>query len=115
MTRIVSQLLDIAELETYSIDPREKADLRAICAEVAEFAAPLALAQGKSIALSGDGRLGMDQWQLGDGPVHALSAISSRMRSTIRRRERPSRSSSRTAALSASWTKGPELGMTSAI
>lgn len=53
MTRIVSQLLDIAELETYSIDPREKADLRAICAEVAEFAAPLALAQGKNIALSG--------------------------------------------------------------
>ena len=53
MTRIVGQLLDIAELETYSIDPQETADLRAICAEVAEFAAPLALAQGKSIALSG--------------------------------------------------------------
>jgi signal transduction histidine kinase len=53
MARIVSQLLDIAELETLSIDPREKADLRAVCAEVAEFAAPLALAQGKNIALSG--------------------------------------------------------------
>jgi signal transduction histidine kinase len=53
MARIVSQLLDIAELETFSIDPSEKADLRAICAEVAEFAAPLALAQDKSIALSG--------------------------------------------------------------
>ena len=53
MARIVSQLLDIAELETVSIDPQEKADLRAICAEVAEFAAPLALAQGKDIALSG--------------------------------------------------------------
>jgi signal transduction histidine kinase len=53
MTRIVGQLLDIAELETYSIDPQETADLRAICAEVAEFAAPLALSQGKSIALSG--------------------------------------------------------------
>jgi signal transduction histidine kinase len=53
MTRIVGQLLDIAELETYSIDPQETADLRAICAEIAEFAAPLALAQGKSIALSG--------------------------------------------------------------
>jgi signal transduction histidine kinase len=53
MTRIVGQLLDIAELETYSVDPQEKADLRAICAEVAEFAAPLALSQGKSIALSG--------------------------------------------------------------
>jgi signal transduction histidine kinase len=53
MARIVSQLLDIAELETFSIDPSEQADLRAICAEVAEFAAPLALAQDKSIALSG--------------------------------------------------------------
>ena len=53
MARIVSQLLDIAELETYSIDPSEKADLRAICAELVEFAAPLALAQDKSIALSG--------------------------------------------------------------
>jgi len=58
MARIVNQLLDIAELETLSIDPLEKADLRAICAEVAEFAAPLALAQGKNIALSGS-----------DGPV----------------------------------------------
>jgi signal transduction histidine kinase len=53
MTRVVSQLLDIAELETLSVDPQERADLRAICAEVVEFAAPLALAQDKSIALSG--------------------------------------------------------------
>jgi signal transduction histidine kinase len=52
MARIVNQLLDIAELETLSIDPLEKADLHAICAEVAEFAAPLALAQDKNIALS---------------------------------------------------------------
>lgn len=58
MARIVNQLLDIAELETFSIDPSEKADLRAISAEVAEFAAPLALAQGKNIALVG-----------GDAPV----------------------------------------------
>ena len=53
MSRIVSQLLDIAELETFAIDPAERADLRDICAELAEFAAPLALAQGKHIALSG--------------------------------------------------------------
>jgi signal transduction histidine kinase len=52
MARVVNQLLDIAELETLSIDPLEKADLHAICAEVAEFAAPLALAQDKNIALS---------------------------------------------------------------
>jgi signal transduction histidine kinase len=53
MARIVSQLLDIAELETFSIDRAEQADLRALCAEVAELAAPLALARSKSIALSG--------------------------------------------------------------
>jgi len=52
MARVVNQLLDIAELEILSIDHLEKADLHAICAEVAEFAAPLALAQGKNIALS---------------------------------------------------------------
>jgi len=53
MARIVSQLLDIAELDAFAIDPSERADLRAVCAEVAELAAPLALAQDKSIALSG--------------------------------------------------------------
>ena len=53
MSRIVSQLLDVAELETFVVEPGEKADLHSVCAEVAEFVAPLALAQGKSIALSG--------------------------------------------------------------
>jgi signal transduction histidine kinase len=53
MARIVSQLLDIAELETFSLDPSEQTDLHALCAEVAEFTAPLALGQGKSVALSG--------------------------------------------------------------
>jgi signal transduction histidine kinase len=53
MARVVSQLLDIAELDTLSVGASERADLRAVCAEVAELAAPLALAQGKSVALSG--------------------------------------------------------------
>ena len=53
MSRVVSQLLDIAELETFAVDPSETADLQSVCAEVAEFVAPLALAQGKTIALSG--------------------------------------------------------------
>jgi signal transduction histidine kinase len=53
MSRIVSQLLDIAELDTFVLDPSEKADLRAVCAEVVEFLAPLAVAQRKSIGLSG--------------------------------------------------------------
>jgi signal transduction histidine kinase len=58
LIRIVGQLLDIAELETFSVDPLEIADLRSVCSGVAEFIAPLAVAQGKSVALSG-----------ADGPV----------------------------------------------
>jgi signal transduction histidine kinase len=53
MARVVSQLLDIAELDSFVADPEETADVRAVTAEVAEFIAPLALAQGKDIALSG--------------------------------------------------------------
>jgi len=53
MSRIVSQLLDIAELEGFVVDPEEKADLHSVAGEVAAFIAPLALAQGKSIALTG--------------------------------------------------------------
>jgi len=53
MSRVVTQLLDAAELETFVIDPAETADLRQVCAEVAEFFAPLALRQEKTIALSG--------------------------------------------------------------
>jgi signal transduction histidine kinase len=53
MSRIVSQLLDIAELESFVVGPEEKADLQSICSEVAAFVAPLAVAQGKSIALAG--------------------------------------------------------------
>ena len=53
MAHIISQLLDIAELDAFVVDPAEKADLRAVAAEVAEFVAPLALAQGKEIALLG--------------------------------------------------------------
>ena len=53
MSRVVSQLLDAAELETLVVNLSERADLHEVCAEVAEFVAPLALAQGKTIALSG--------------------------------------------------------------
>ncbi len=53
MSRIVGQLLDIAELDAFMIDPLETADLRGVCAEVAEFIAPLALEQGREIALLG--------------------------------------------------------------
>ena len=53
MAHIVSQLLDIAELDAFVVDPQEKADLKCVASEVAEFVAPLALAQGKDVALSG--------------------------------------------------------------
>jgi signal transduction histidine kinase len=53
MARIISQLLDIAELDAFVVDPLEKADLRSVTTEVAEFVAPLALAQGKDVALLG--------------------------------------------------------------
>src|SRR5260370_40646173 len=53
MSRIVGQLLDIAELDAFTIDPLEVADARGVCAEVAEFIAPLALRQGREIALLG--------------------------------------------------------------
>ena len=53
MSHIVSQLLEIAELETLVVDPAEKADLRDAAAEIAAFLAPLALSQKKEIMLSG--------------------------------------------------------------
>jgi signal transduction histidine kinase len=53
MSRIVGQLLDIAELDALVIDPAEMADAQSVCAEVAEFIAPLALEQGREIALLG--------------------------------------------------------------
>jgi signal transduction histidine kinase len=53
MSRIVNQLLDIAELEHFTVDADETADLLKICAEIVAFVAPLAVAHGKSIALTG--------------------------------------------------------------
>jgi signal transduction histidine kinase len=58
MTRVVNQLLEAAELETVMIGADDRVDLQRVCAEVAEFIAPLALAEGKNIALTG-----------ADGPV----------------------------------------------
>jgi len=53
MTRLVNQLLEMAELETLVIAPGETADLVAVAAEVAAFIAPLALSQGKTVAVTG--------------------------------------------------------------
>lgn len=53
MSRIVAQLLEIAELDTLVLDPSETADLRAVCADVVGSIAPYALAGQKDIALKG--------------------------------------------------------------
>ena len=53
MSRLVNQLLEMAELETFIIGPDETADLVAVAAEVAAFLAPLALANDKRLAVAG--------------------------------------------------------------
>src|SRR5581483_12279737 len=47
MSRVVGQLLEIAELEGFELDPSEVADLQGASAEIAGFVAPLALDQGR--------------------------------------------------------------------
>jgi signal transduction histidine kinase len=56
MGHIVCQLLAIAELDAFVIDPDAKADLREVCAEVVQSIAPLALQQGRDIALFDNGQ-----------------------------------------------------------
>jgi signal transduction histidine kinase len=53
MSRTVTQLLEMAELETLHVDPADKADLHAVCAEVVETIVPWAIAQDRTIALVG--------------------------------------------------------------
>lgn len=53
MGRVVSQLLDAAELDTTVIGPDERADLSAVCSEVVEMLAPLALESQRTIELTG--------------------------------------------------------------
>jgi signal transduction histidine kinase len=53
MSRLVNQLLEIAELETFVIGEGEVADLAAIATAIAAYIAPLALSQGKTVAVTG--------------------------------------------------------------
>jgi signal transduction histidine kinase len=55
MSRMVSQLLAIAELENLVLDPADRADLRQVCLEVVEMLAPLAVGDGKELELAGSG------------------------------------------------------------
>ncbi|MBV8914838.1 MAG: sensor histidine kinase N-terminal domain-containing protein [Acetobacteraceae bacterium] len=58
MTRIVNQLIGVAESDTLTLQPHEVADLRAVAVDAVEFMAPVALAWGKNVAVAGD-----------DGPI----------------------------------------------
>jgi len=53
MCRVTNQLLAMAELEAFALDPHEITDLAIVCADVTEALAPLALTQGKDLALTG--------------------------------------------------------------
>lgn len=53
MTRVVNQVLDIAELESFVVASDARADLQAVCADAVSFMAPLAVASAKTIALTG--------------------------------------------------------------
>jgi len=53
MTRVVNQVLDIAELESFVVAADARADLQAVCADAVAFMAPLAVASNKTIALTG--------------------------------------------------------------
>ena len=64
MSRLVNQLLEISELETFVVGEEEVADIVAIAAEVAAFLAPLALSQRKTVAVTGAHR---PVWVRGDG------------------------------------------------
>ena len=56
MTRVVQQLMRVAELESLAIPPEATADLHAVAVDVAAMLAPLAVKSGKSIAVVGRAR-----------------------------------------------------------
>lgn len=66
MARIVGQLLDVAELESFVLQPGQVTDLQALGREVVEYMAPVALARGRSLALTGVTR---PVWVHGDSHV----------------------------------------------
>jgi signal transduction histidine kinase len=54
MARTVNQVLDIAELEAFTVGTEAKADLHAVCVDAVTLMAPLAVETSKTIALTGD-------------------------------------------------------------
>ena len=63
MSRLVGQLLRIAQLDTLTIAPADRVDLHGIAIDAAAALAPLALKEGRSIEMTGVER---PVWVLGD-------------------------------------------------
>jgi len=53
LERVVSQLLKLAQVEDFRIEPEQSADLHDIAHNVSSFLAPAAIAWGKTLALTG--------------------------------------------------------------
>jgi signal transduction histidine kinase len=53
MGHVVNQLLEVAELDSVMLDPSDTADLHRVCMDAVELLAPLALSEGKDIAVTG--------------------------------------------------------------
>jgi signal transduction histidine kinase len=53
MARIVGQLLQVAELESFVLDPGQSMELEELCSEVVEYLAPMALIRGRELELLG--------------------------------------------------------------
>ena len=54
MNRLVEQLLNIAEVDALVVAADAVCDLHAVCGDVASYLAPLAVTQGKSLAVAGE-------------------------------------------------------------
>jgi signal transduction histidine kinase len=80
MTRTVGQLLEIAELESVVVDAEERVEMRGLCADVVAFMAPLALDQGKDIALGG---VEQPIWVTGDGEM-IMRAVRNLLENAVR-------------------------------
>ena len=76
MSRLVNQLLEMAELETFVIGGSETADLVAVAAEIAAFLAPIALAQGQA-------RRGHRRAQAGPGAGATPTCSAARVRNLV--------------------------------
>ncbi len=66
MARIIGQLLDVAELDSFVPDPSDLTDLQALGREVVEYMAPMALTRRRRLALTGATR---PVWVQGDSQV----------------------------------------------